>query len=163
MSARRRCCSVFGRLVRGFYFNLITGNHPTLVSRTFCDWFSEAPSANAHTQTTINRRRESRERRKRNYSYPYLTFPPPRLLSSLSSSFSLGQQSNNSHGLMFASGARATNEQEEEGGKEEDKMEGKQMSATANIEATNRMSSRGSHRRLAWNAVDSSIDEISSS
>ena len=29
---------------------------------------------------------------------------------------------------MFASGARATNEQEEEGGKEEDKMEGKQMS-----------------------------------
>ena len=51
----------------------------------------------------------------------------------------------------------------EEAGKEEDKMEGKQMSATANIEATNRMSSRGSHRRLAWNAVDSSIDEISSS
>ena len=50
-----------------------------------------------------------------------------------------------------------------EAGKEEDKMEGKQMSATANIEATNRMSSRGSHRRLAWNAVDSSIDEISSS
>ena len=64
---------------------------------------------------------------------------------------------------MFASGARATNEQEEEGGKEEDKMEGKQMSATANIEATNRMSCRGSHRRLAWNAVDSIVHEISSS
>ena len=45
---------------------------------------------------------------------------------------SLGQQSNNSHGLMFASGARAAKRRRRrKGRKEEDKMEGKQMSERA--------------------------------
>ena len=72
-----------GRLVRGFYFNPLQQITQPWCLALFAIGFLRHGARGLIPKPSINERWRKQGRRKRDYSYPYLTFPPPPLSHSL--------------------------------------------------------------------------------